>query len=85
MKSFKIILILIFILILDIIFTKSYQFYKSIEFSKDNYMALNNTYHHELKKIIKAKVVRKKLFLQTNMDLFNWRNNQKLILKIKKI
>ena len=50
MKVFKIILIIFLVIIFDIIFTKSYQLYKLIVLSNNNYMVPNDFYHHELKK-----------------------------------
>ena len=50
MKAFKIILIIFLIFIFDIIFTKSYQLYKLIVLSNNNYMVPNDFYHHELKR-----------------------------------
>ena len=84
MKSFKIILILIFILVLDIIFTKSYQFYKSIEFSKGNYMALNNTYHHELKKNYIGKGRQEEIIFTNKYGFIQLEKQSKINLKDKK-
>ena len=84
MKVFKIILIPLFILILDVIFTKSYQFYKSIKLSDSNYMIPNSIYHHELKKNYKGKGRQNEIIITNDYGFIQLEKQSKINLKDKK-
>ena len=84
MRLFKIIFILIIFFTFDMIFTKSYQFLKSIISSKSNYMVLNDYYHHELKKNYKGKGHQNEIIFTNKYGLIELEEQSEINLDDKK-